>query len=225
VPEGEEAALVAFPVSTAWDTTAIRWWDVELWNRRAARAFLDTEAHFGYTPFPHETVAIDWGSGAVRGIGDGPGYVVLAPRDPRFQLAGRMVAENVGLVVRTVEQPPRALWATTGLEPDGWTRPRDPARVRFYGPGRAMVTVRAPDDSTAQYRIAVGHDVRTGELGPGTERREQFVLCGARSDVVLSGTSRARIPEVQLSPTVEGTRRVGVLVGPISVEPLRSTQC
>ena len=49
VPEDEEAALVAYPVSTAWDTTAIRWWDLELWNRRveprARRARRDVHVH------------------------------------------------------------------------------------------------------------------------------------------------------------------------------------
>ena len=59
VPEGESAALVAYPVSTAWDTTAIRWWDLEVWNRRVARALAARDETFSYTPFPLETLDID----------------------------------------------------------------------------------------------------------------------------------------------------------------------
>ncbi len=100
------------------------------------------------------------------------------PATSRFQLAGREIAENVGLVVRSVEQPPRALWATSGLEPDGWTRPGEPARLRVYGPGRVSVTLRAPDDAPAQYRDRASATTRsTAQLEAGAERREQFVLC------------------------------------------------
>jgi hypothetical protein len=224
LPDGAKAAVVGYPVSTAWDTTAIRWWDVELWNRSAARAFLDGDGDFDYTPFPHETIEVDWETGAVSGIGDAPDYLVAAPGDARFQLAGRRVAENVGLVVRTIEQPPRALWATEGLEPDGWTRPGEEAQVRFYEPGRVRLNLRAPDEASAQYRVISGDDVRTGSIEAGSDRVLRFTLCEP-ADVVLAGTSGARIADVQLSPTVEGTRRVGPLVGPIGIEPLRSGQC
>ena len=218
VPEGESVALVAYPVSTAWDTTAIRWWDLESWNRRVSRALALPDGNFTYTPFPLETLDIDPGTGEVRRPGELAAYVVVAPRDSRFQLAGRTVADNVGLRVRTVEQPPRALWTTSGLEPDGWTRPGETARIHVFRPGRLTVTLRAPDDAPAQY--LVGNEGRAGVIEAGSERVERLVA-DEPSDIVISGTSRARIPDVQLSPTVDGTRHVGVLIGPISLRPLR----
>ena len=65
VPEGESVALVAFPVSTAWDTTAIRWWDAEFWNRRVTHAYVTEDGNFRYTDFPHRELGLDWASGVV----------------------------------------------------------------------------------------------------------------------------------------------------------------
>ncbi|MGH7541635.1 MAG: hypothetical protein ACRELC_11610, partial [Gemmatimonadota bacterium] len=65
VPAGEEVAIVGFPVSTAWGTTAIRWWDAEFWNRRVARAYVAPDETFTYTPFPCEELAPDWTTGLV----------------------------------------------------------------------------------------------------------------------------------------------------------------
>jgi hypothetical protein len=231
IPEGEEAAVVAFPVSTAWDTTAIRWWDVEFWNRGVARTYVGADRHFTYTPFPSETLAIDPVTGEVEGVEHPAEYVVTSPRDPRFQLAGSKVAENVGVVVWTLERPYRALWATEGLETDGWTRPGLPALLRVYGSGgdgpelvQVRVTVRAPDESPARYELRIGADRRCGMLSAAAEREERFTVCvaaGSFAGLTLVGTSSTQIAAVQLSPTVEGTRAVGMLVGPISVHPLR----
>jgi hypothetical protein len=221
VPADEEVALVAFPVSTAWDTTAIRWWDVELWNRRVARAYVGPDGKFTYTPFSHDQLALDAQTGEVT-VDGAVGYVVVAPRDPRFQLAGRTVAENVGLEVRALERPYRLVWSTRGLQTDGWTRPGRPAYVTIYGSGRIRVSInlRAPDQAPARYVISHEEERRTGTLAAGSDRIERVVVC-APAEVQISGTSRGRIPAVQLSPTVEGTRRVGVLPGPIAVRPLR----
>jgi hypothetical protein len=231
IPEGEEAAVVAFPVSTAWDTTAIRWWDVEHWNRSVTRAYVSSDRHFTYTPFPSETLAIDPTTGQVQGVERPAEYVVTSPRDPRFQLAGSKVAENVGVVVWTLERPYRALWATDGLQSDGWTRPGLPGLLRVYGSTgdgpelvQVRVTVRAPDESPARYELGAGADRRSGMLAAAAEREERFTVCvpaGSFARLTLVGTSSAQIAAVQLSPTVEGTRAVGVLVGPIAVHPLR----
>jgi hypothetical protein len=222
VPENEEAALVAFPVSTAWDTTAIRWWDVEFWNRRATRAYVLPDEHFTYTPLPSGTLEIDRETGEVAGTEEAPGYLVTAEGDPRFRLAGSAVAENFGLVVRAVDRPYRALLTADGLEPDGWARPREPAAIRVYGAGTARVSIliRAPDDAPAAYVIASGDERRARELEAAAARLERFELCvpaGSFAELTLLATSSARIDAVQLSPTVEGTRSVGVLVGPVAV--------
>jgi hypothetical protein len=227
VPEGDEAALVPFPISTAWDTTAIRWWDVEFWNRRVVRAYVAQDGNFSYTPYRHGTLAIDWTTGAVAGTSAAPRYVVAAPRDPRFLLSGREHADNLGFVVREVDRPYRAVWASRGLQSDGWTTPGRPATIRVYGrPGgrrgllRARIVVRSPATAPARYRLTAQGTTRSGALPTDTERRVFVPVCvPARSfvDIAVTGSSRARIGGVQLSPDVDETRSVGVLVGPISV--------
>jgi hypothetical protein len=226
VSDEEEVALVALPVSTAWDTTAIRWWDVEFWNRRIARAYVTPEGLFSYTPFPVETLEIDPRTGAVADTEDAPRFHVGAPGDPRFRLAGSRTALNLGLVVREVERPYRALWTTARLEPDGWTRRGEAALIRVYEPGsvRLSVTLRAPEEASARYVISSGDERRTGELDAGAGERVRFKVCvpnGSHAELRLVAMSAARIPVVQLSPSVEGTRPVGVHVAPIEVEPLR----
>jgi hypothetical protein len=224
--EGEVAAVVAFPVSTAWDTTAIRWWDLELWNSRAARAYTAEDGNFTYTPFPAETLEIDSRTGGVAGTSDAPELHVTAPRDPRFQLAGSVVAENVGLVIRRVERPYRALWLTEGLEPDGWTRPGQRALLRVFGAGSVAVsiTLRAPDAGPARYEISAGRTQRAGDLATAAEQTERLVVCvpdNGYADITVAGESEAEIPALQISPTATGTRRAGVLVGAIEVGPAR----
>jgi len=229
VPEDAEVAAIAFPVSTAWDTTAIRWWDVEFWNRRVARALVAPDGNFRYTPFPHETLAVDWRTGEADGTEDAAAYVVAAPHDPRFQLAGSNVAENLGFVVRSVDRPYRAVWATRGLETDGWTRPGRPATIRVYAGAEESqlvqvdVGVHAPDGAAAMYRIGT----RDGSLPPASGRVERIPVCVPASgfaDLRLTAASPGRIARVPLSPDVEGTRAVGVLVGAIAVHPL-GTAC
>jgi hypothetical protein len=221
VPEGEQAAVAAFPVSTAWDTTAIRWWDAEFWSRRTTHAYVATDTHFTYTPFPAETLNFDPKTGVVADTDNAPAYVLGAPGDYRFELAGSTVAENVGLVVRSVERPYRALWSIERLEPDGWTRPGDAAWMTVHGRGRvrARLTLTAPRDDDARYRIAAKGQRREGTLAAGTGRTVVVTGCAPYS-VLVNGTSDAQVPALQLSPTVEGTRSVGVLVGPIKVKQL-----
>ena len=222
VPDGEDVALVALPVSTAWDTTAIRWWDVEFWNRRVNHAYVTPDGLFSFTPFPVEALEIDPRTGTVADSEDAPRYHLGAPSDPRFLLAGSRVALNLGLVVREVERPYRAVWATAGLESDGWTRPGEPGRIRVYEPGsvRVRVMLRAPQGGPATYLISGGGERRTGEVEAGAVEVEGFRLCvseGSHADLDLVATSTARIPPMPLEPIVEGTRSGGVHVDSIEV--------
>ncbi len=225
VPEGESAALVSFPVSTAWDTTAIRWWDVEFWNRRVMHAYVAGDGNFRYTPFPHRELEPDWASGVVEGTEDAPGYVVEAPGDSRFSLAGREQAENLGFVVRSATRPYRALWASRGLQADGWTTPGRPATIRVYGQDRTervvvRVTVRAPTDAPATYRLGQGEG---SSLAPGEEQRHAVALClraGSIVDYPLTSRRSTTIDGVPLGPNVEEVREVGVNVGQVSVDRL-----
>ena len=221
VPPGSQAGLVPYPVSTAWDTTAIRWWDAEFWNRRVTRAYAAPDGNFTYTPFPLEQLEVEWETGLVADTEDAPRYVLASPGDSRFRLAGSPVGRNVGLVVRAVERPYRALWATRGLQTDGWTRPGRAALIRFYGAGttRVSFTLRAPESAAAGY-VLEGEGVRrVGALAAGDGRTEVFTICVPASgfaELRLRGTSTTRMDPVQLSPDEIGTRAVGVLVGPIA---------
>lgn len=227
LPNDTRAALVAFPVSTAWDTSAIRWWDVEFWNRSVTQTYVASDGNFSYTPFPHRLLAIDWSTGEIAGTSDAPPYVVAAPGDSRFQLAGRKHAVNLGLEVRAVDRPYRALWMTRRLETDGWTRPGRPATIRVYGQRsdrpelvRLRITVRAPSSASARYRISTPSNARVGSLSAREERVEDISVCvpaGSTADVTMTGWSSARIDGAPLSPEARATRRVGVGVGPIAL--------
>jgi hypothetical protein len=229
VPTGAEAAIVPFPVSTAWDTSAIRWWDVEFWNRRITRTYVAPDGNFSYTNFPRDTLVFDRLTGEVAGTSDAPLYVVAAPQDPRFLLAGRKHAENVGLVVQEVDRPYRAVWTTEGLQTDGWTLPRKEATIRIYARSddraeltAVQLTLRAPENAPSRYRISWPSGARAGRLSAAAERGEALTACvpaGSAVDVTLTGWSRARIEGPQLSPDIGATRRVGVLPLVTSVRP------
>ena len=229
VPAGAEAAIVPFPISTAWDTTAIRWWDVQFWNRRITRDYSAEDGNWSYTPFPRETLEIDWETGEVAGTADAPRYTVSAPYDTRFRLAGSMRAANLGFVVRSVVRPYRAVWATRGLEPDGWTRAGRPATVRVFGGRgerpelvRLLVTVRAPDTAARALRA---HEWkprphRSAARGHGARRFAPDLPRPAASPPTRRSRPR-RAPAwtpFRSAPTILGTRPVGAHVGPIAVE-------
>jgi len=228
VPESSSAALVAFPVSTAWDTTAIRWWDVEFWNRSVTHAYVAGDGNFRYTPFPHRELDIDWATGEVDGTDDAPPFVVAAPGDSRFLLAGRGRAANLGFVVRAVRRPYRAVWRTRGLQTDGWTTPDRPATIRVYGGNRrelalVHIPLRAPAVAPGRYALTAEGRIRSSSLVPGEERTEAVRVClpaNAVADLTLTSSSGTRIEGVQLSPEAGGPRLVGVSVGPIAVRRL-----
>lgn len=229
VPDDETAASIPFPLSSAWDTSAIRWWDVEFWNRSITDTYVGPGGNFTYTPFPSHTLEIDWSTGRIPGTADAPAYVVTAPGDPRFALAGSRHASNLGFDVIAVDRPYRAAWASRGLETDGWTSPGRPVTIRVYArPGEerelivVRLTVQAPEGTPALYRISAPDEDRAGPLFAGAAREEVVSVCvPARGliDLTLTGWSNARIDGPPLGPEIETTRRVGVGVSSISVAP------
>jgi dolichyl-phosphate-mannose-protein mannosyltransferase len=229
LPDRATAAIIPFPVTTAWDTTAIRWWDVEFWNRTITQNFVAPDGNFSYTPFPRQALEIDWSTGEVAGTAGAPSYVVAAPHDPRFGLAGRMHAANVELVVMTVDRPYRVTWMTRGLQTDGWTNPGRPATIRVYGQGSSRlelvevrISMRAPSSASARYRLSTRISTQAGAIGAGGASTRIVRVCTvARSpvDIVLTGWSSGREDKPRLSPEIRGTRHVGVGVGPIAVLP------
>ncbi len=229
LPEGATAALIPFPVSTSWETTAIRWWDTEFWNRSITTAYVAADQNFGFTPFPRHELRVDWSTGEIGGTTDAPPFVVAAPDDSRFGLAGRQHAANLGLVVWAVDRPYHAAWVTRGLETDGWSRPGRPATVRFYG-GRGSdpilvdvrISLRAPSDSSARYRIVTSTGARVVTLSAGAGADEHMSVCMSDlslTDVTIIALTGTRIEGAVVGPGVSRRRTVGVRLGPISVEP------
>ena len=227
LPEGATAGILSFPVSSSWWPSATRWWDVEFWNRSITQAHVASDGNFAYTGWPRKTLSVNWVTGGIRGTSDAPSFVVLAADDPRFLPAGERLASSGGLVVRSAERPYRAVWASRGLDADGWAGPGSPATIRVFPVSgrtshlaRAQVSLRAPDRERARYRISAPGAVRLGQLAEGELRRIGLPVCvPARSpvDVTVTTSSNARIDDPPLSPTIETTRQVGAKVGPISV--------
>jgi hypothetical protein len=226
LPEGATAAAAPFPVSTAWDISALLWWDVEFWNRSVGEVFVDDDRRFNYGMPPSRVLALDFATGSVAGTAEAPAFLVVAAGDPRFRLAGPRHATNLGLEVIAVERPYRAEWATRGLSVDGWTRPGGPVTIRVFAVrGQPVAATRVSIHLTAPpgragYTLATAGSRRAGELAPGQARVEELEVCppsGGHADIRLVSARAASIPGPPLGPGPAGTRSVGVGVGRIEV--------
>jgi hypothetical protein len=229
---GRSVALLAYPVSRDWGQSAVLWWDVEFWNDSATRAFVVPGGTFTYTPFPSRVLRVDFRTGRAPGTDHAPPYVLTAPSDSRFGLAGDQVAANVGLSLVGVERPYRARWVTRGLDPDGWTRPGRPATIRVYAePGRhseavgISVTLDAPPEATAatSYTLAT----TKSSVAPGTRAVAQTQVCvpaGGHADLVIESDRTATIAGPPLGPTPGPPREVGLIVSGVQVNPT-GTSC
>jgi hypothetical protein len=221
--------LLAYPVSRFWAQSAVAWWDAEFWNNSVTRAFVDQEGAFTYTPFPSTTLRFDAEHGRFDGTEQAPQYVLVAENDSRFGLAGSQTAATGGLVLLAVERPYRALWATDGLDPDGWTRPSHAAKIRVYAePGRAAQLVRvavsldAPPEAqaAAAYRL----DATRGTIPPGSRVAAEASVCvprGGHADLTLSAPRSATIAGPPFGPESGPLREVGVVVSGVQLTPTR----
>jgi hypothetical protein len=216
-------ALLAYPVSRVWGQSAILWWDVELWNNRVQRAFVDPGGTWTYTPFPAESLRLDFESGMFDDTEGSPPFVLAAPNDSRFELAGKDQASNLGLVVRKVERPYHALWASRGLEPDGWTRPGRPATVRIYGrPGAVTVEalLDAPPEATATTTYHLGE--ATGAVAPGTRATVRTTVCispQGHADLTLSTGRSATVDGPPIGPEAGPSRDIGLALSGVQGAP------
>jgi hypothetical protein len=224
LPAGARAAQIPFPTSPQFALDALLWWDIEFWNRTVGETLVGPDGNFSYAPFPNRTLHPDWATGAVPATANAPEYVVFSPGDARFRLSGPKHAENIGLRVILADRPYRLDWMTRGLDLDGWQRPGRPATLRVYSPAARRervdlaVTLGAPPDKPADYKVEAGTERRAGRLAAGTAQTVTIPVCvPARShaDVALTSTSTATIPGVPLSFAPPGTRPAGARVGPI----------
>jgi hypothetical protein len=229
VPARNAVALLAYPLSRDWGQSAIQWWDAEFWNNRARRAFVVPDGTYTYTPFPSTVLRLDFDSGRFAGTADAPPYLLAAPNDSRFGLAGKQTAANVGLLVREVERPYRAQWATRGLDSDGWTRPGRPVTIRLYadpgaGSQAATVTVLldAPPEAAGPVSYRLGE--RSGTIPPGTRAQPAQTVCipgGGHADLTLDSDGATPIAGPPLGPNPGPVRNVGVAVSGVFVSDER----
>ena len=120
----------------------------------------------------------DWSTGEVADTDGAPPYVVAAPGDPRFLLAGREQADEPRLRGAATSSGRTApLWVSRGLQADGWTTPGATATIRAFARGeprpelvRLRIQVRAPDLAPASYRLSAGGPTRAASLEPGETR-------------------------------------------------------
>jgi hypothetical protein len=229
VPAGDAVGVLAYPLARDWGQSAIQWWDAEFWNNRARRAFVVPDRTYTYTPFPSTVLRLDYATGRFAGTDDAPPYVLAAPNDARFGLAGAQTAANVGLVVRQVERPYRAVWATRGLDSDGWTRPGRPTTIRLFAdPAKpteaATVTVLldAPPEAAAPVSYRLGN--QRGTIAPGTRVQPVQTVCipaGGHADLPLDVRGSTAIAGPPLGPQPGPVRNVGVVVSGVFVSDER----
>jgi hypothetical protein len=218
--------LLAYPISRIWGQSAITWWDAEFWNHSVTRAFVDPEGTFTYTPFPSTTLRLDAERGRFEGTEDAPPYLLTAPSESRFGLAGSQAAAN-GLVLLAAERPYRALWATDGLDADGWTRPSHAATIRVYAqPGQATQLVRvtvaldAPPEAQAAASYRLGN--ATGSVAPGQRAVAEARACvprGGHADLALAAPRSATIAGPPLGPETVTLREVGLALSSVQLTP------
>jgi hypothetical protein len=223
--------VLAYPVSRDWGQSAEVWWDQEFFNDSVTRAFVAPGGTFTYTPFPDTPLDLDPRSGTFRGTEHAPPYVLAARNDSRFGLFGAQTAANGVFVVLSSDRPYRALWATSGLDADGWTRPGRPAVVRVYarpegqGGGSTMVSVALDSPPEAQGPVQYRLGSTTGSAAPGTRVLAETQVCVPRSghaDVPLVVGRSATIAGVPLGPEPGPLRDVGVAVSGVQLAPIGS---
>ncbi len=225
VVEGSVGVL-AYPVSRDWGQSAEAWWEAEFWNDSATRAFV-VDRTFTYTPFPATPLRLDRDSGRFEGTEHAPPYVLTAQNDSRFGLAGHQAAASAPFVLLSVNRPYRALWSTTGLDPDGWALPGRRVLIRVYaGPvqdGRAIrvaVTLDAPPEAQTAVPYRLG--AATGTVAPGGRTVAEAAVCLPRAghaDIALDVQRSATIAGVPLGPEPGPPRDVGVAVSGVRLQP------
>ena len=226
VPAGSRVAVLAYPISRVWGQSAIQWWDAEFWNDRVRSALVTRSGNWTYTPFPSTTLRLDFATGRFEGTDAAPTYVLFAPNDSRFGLAGSQAATN-GLVLRAVDRPYRAEWATRGLDAAGWTRPGRPATIRVFAPpgtrariAQVTATLDAPPEAAGSVRYRLGD--AAGAVAPGARVQATAAVClpaGGHADLALGAGTSATIEGPPLGPNPGPPRAVGVALSGVQVAP------
>lgn len=212
VPKGAHSAMIPYVIPPDWGRAALQWWDVEFWNRSVDRVFV-IDGRWEYAPLPHRELKPDPLTGVIAGTEHAPEYVVAAASDSRFHLVSAQLFRNYELDVLRVERPYRALWVSTGLDPDGWIRPGRHASIRvFWQPGHPTELVNV--------------DVQLIDIA-GSAHVKRYTAClasGRYADVELPNARLGTVGPLPLNPPEGGERLVGWRVGAVGAFPT-DTQC
>jgi hypothetical protein len=231
LPGGASAALLAWPTSTEWRFSASNWWDVEFWNRTVTNAFVDPDGYYTYTPFPAQTLHLNFADGRFPRTKSAPPYVVVANVDSRFGLAGSRVATSYGLSILAVERPYRARWASQGLTVDGWTKPGRTARIRLYGtPGQRTERLHVsvfldppPEARRPTHFRLTGRAVNSaGSAEPGKQTVAVAEVCipaDGHTDLALTTGKSAFTSAAPLTPVPGYGQIVGLHLSAVAAEP------
>jgi hypothetical protein len=219
--------VIAYPISRDWGPSAVVWWDVEFWNDGVDRAYVVPGGTFAYTPFPFRTLALDAASGRFTGTEHAPPFVLRSAGDTRFGLAGAQTATNQGLVLQQVERPYRVLWTTSGLDPDGWSRPGRPVTVRVYDdPARrtrrihVTLILDSPPEATGPASIRFeGATTSVAPAGRSTVAADACIPRGGHVDLVLRTGRAATIAGPPIGPVPGPPRVVGPVLSGVQVDP------
>ena len=231
VGTGARVAMVQYPVSTAYLVSQRVWRDYEFWNVSVER---DVQYggpwFFKYTgdTFPQRRIRFDPVTG--RAAASPARYVLQSNQEARFRVSGTAIAQQIDTKLIEAAQPWRADWLTFGLYPDGWTRPRTPARIRVFAvPGQAgprertlTVAVRAPEDVDERRFTLAADGRRVAAVATPVAVRATVTLCvPARGydEAVLETGAVSTIPgDLRDYDLAEGTtRRGGVFVAEIAL--------
>ena len=207
LPNGARSAMIPYVVPPDWGSRRRA-----LVGRRVLepqrRARVRRRRHWEYAPFPHRELHPDPTTGVIAGTEHEPEYVVAAAADARLRLAGTKIAQNYDLDILQVERPYRAIWRSSGLDPDGWIVSGRPASIRVFAqPGHATELV--------------GLDVALLDAAGKRNVRHDTVCvpAGRYADVKLPNAELDLAGPLPANPPEGGERIVGRRVGAVGLFP------
>ena len=185
--ERRRVAIVPYAGYAYWGPNALLWWDVEFWNKSVDGVYV-IDGTWDYAPFPHHTMHVDPTTGVIADTEDAPPLRRRGShrRSPSPRGRGEEHATTGSTSSRSsVRTAPQ--WISTGLDPDGWTRPGRPASIHVFG------------DASANVSLLHGDGTATSVCGTATTSR-------------FPTRRRAPRRRCRSGPTSVGTRSVGVRV-------------
>ena len=184
------------------------WWDAEFWNKSVTR-LIRVDGGRTNSPFPSEDVSVDYARGILAPTPLSSDFLLVSPRETRFQLRARTVADAKTLQLIRAPRPYRLTWATRGLTDDGWKPTGTPMKLRVYGSGaggRRRVVVTLSSSAHAAIPLHFTFETRSasrrGSVDPGGARPPiALPMCvppHGHADATLRATGAVRIPDGRL---------------------------